>query len=307
MIHLIKAFYTDYIHYARYVDTTAFWFLIVLFSLIALGGVWIFCFYLQNRRAPDMPIVAIAQSNPGYVELHGQAKPIDGKLLLSPLTQTPCCWYRYKVWEYCPSKAGFELVDYQGGMFQLLLIKDDTEECVINVAGATVKSSTDGLYYADNRDATFEQMTKHYHQQQYCFEEEFILPESPLWVAGTFRHVSCDLDIGINMNPDRVVARIQDVTGEEWVDEIMEQRWLNEPLAAEKQLQQQWQTYCKTLPKDSRPALMADTDLQLDQAYCLTTSQQLIPARRGWLYYLSGLVSFCVLVVIFSMLWFRYY
>ncbi|MDF1797008.1 MAG: hypothetical protein P1U63_10775 [Coxiellaceae bacterium] len=307
MIHLIKAFFTDYIHYAQYVDSTAFWFIIVLFSMLALGAVWIFCFYLQLRRGPNMQIVAIAQSNPGYVELHGKAKPIDGKLLLSPLTKTPCCWYRYKVWEYCPGKANFELIDYQGGVFQLLLIKDETDECVINVAGAAIRSGGNHLYYAETKDATREQMTQHYQQQAYCFEEEVVLPDSPLWVAGTFRHVSPDLEMGVNMNPDRAVDRIKDVTGEEWVDEMMEQRWLNEPLAAEKDLQQQWQAYCSALPDDRRPALMADTDLQLDQAYCMSTSQRLIPERRGWLFHLSGVVSVCMLVVIISMLWFRFY
>lgn len=307
MLYLVKAFCTDYIYYARHVDNTSFWFLIVLFSMLALAGVWTFCFYLRNRRAPNMRIVAIAQSHPGYVELHGQVKPINGELLQSPLTKTPCCWYRYKVWEYCPGKAEFELIDYQGGMFQLLLLKDETDECVINVAGATVKPSSTTLYYAERVDATFEEMTKHYQQQKYCFEEEIILPDSPLWVAGTFRHVGREFEMTVNLNPDRAVARIQDVTGEEWVDEIMEQRWFNEPLAAEKKIQQQWQAYCDALPKDYRPALIADTDLQLDQAYCMATSQQLIPARRGWLYMLSGVVTVCVLVVIISMLWFRFY
>ncbi len=306
MYHLLKAFFVDFAYYARHIDPTAFWFLIILFSFLALGGVWTFYYYLQNRVIQTAKVVSIADSNPGYVELHGHAKSIDGQLLKSPLTHTPCVWFRYKVWEYCPGRAGFELIDYKGGMFRLLVVQDETDQCAINVAGAKMRPNESALYYSDELNADLSQMTKHYQQQKYCFEEEYITPDSTLWVAGNFRHMDKEYEMNVNMNPERAVSRIQDATGEEWVDEMMEQRWFNEPLAAGDQLQKQWQAYCANFPDELRPAIMSDIDLRMDQVYALTTSQKFEPSKHNpWLFVLSGIFSVAVLVVIASMLWLR--
>jgi hypothetical protein len=71
----------------------------VLFMALALGAVGLVQFFrLQRRRRvmEDMPTARIRSAAQGYVELIGRALPPDAPLF-SPITRTPCCWYRYKI------------------------------------------------------------------------------------------------------------------------------------------------------------------------------------------------------------------
>lgn len=66
----------------------------------ALGGVALLAWAAALRRARAIANIAtsrIASAAQGYVELQGRAS--IGELILSPLSNTPCIWYRYRVYE----------------------------------------------------------------------------------------------------------------------------------------------------------------------------------------------------------------
>jgi hypothetical protein len=68
------------------------------FALAAAVNLWAWLAALGRRnRILDTPTSRIASAAQGYVELIGQGQPLDGVELLTPHSQLPCLWYRYRV------------------------------------------------------------------------------------------------------------------------------------------------------------------------------------------------------------------
>jgi hypothetical protein len=76
------------------------------------------------RAINDTPTSRVTSAAQGYVELHGHAQAHQGIPLMTPHTQLPCLWYRYRVeretnnkWQHVDSAeslAPFDLVDASG-------------------------------------------------------------------------------------------------------------------------------------------------------------------------------------------------
>lgn len=296
----------NFIAFSQQINLTAFWFLIILFALFALLASWVFFYYARLRPLSSVQFYPIDNTMPGYIDLCGTSEAIGKDALYSPLTHSSCSWFRYKIWEYDYHHAAYKLVRYRGGMYLLLGLKDSSGGCVVNMAGALVKPSTHRMYYADHIDARLDQMTEHYRQQRFCFEEEIIANETTVWLAGTCHHVNRDLEMTVNGNPDRVVPRVKDEYGVEWVDEVMEDRWLNSTNVALESMQKQWHGYCEQLPAGKRPILVTDDDLILDQAFLVSAEKPEFKARHiVWLYWFTGLVTLASLLVIAAMIFIR--
>jgi len=80
-----------------------------MFSGIALMvgiGAGLFCFfkgfriYRQYRVLADTPESPIHSISMGFVEVHGKAKPAQGRLVNSPVTRTPCLFYKVDIKGY---------------------------------------------------------------------------------------------------------------------------------------------------------------------------------------------------------------
>ncbi len=68
------------------------------FAIAAAVNLWAWLAALRrHNRILDTPTSRIASAAQGYVELIGQGRPLDGMQLLTPHTQLPCLWYRYRV------------------------------------------------------------------------------------------------------------------------------------------------------------------------------------------------------------------
>lgn len=68
------------------------------FALAAGVNLWGWLAALRKRNAMlDTPTSRVASAAQGYVELIGAGRPLDGVQLLTPHTQLPCLWYRYRV------------------------------------------------------------------------------------------------------------------------------------------------------------------------------------------------------------------
>ena len=96
-----------------------------LFGVMAVLALvaWLSAWRLA-RAILDTPTSRVASAAQGYVELHGEALPHAGLELLTPHTQLPCLWYRYRVerrednkWRHvdgAESDSPFDLADGSG-------------------------------------------------------------------------------------------------------------------------------------------------------------------------------------------------
>jgi len=86
-----------------------------MFSGIALMvgiGAGIFCFfkglriYRQHRVLADTPGSSILGIATGFVEVHGKAKPAEGRIVNSPVTRTPCLFYKVNIKGFVEGQGG---------------------------------------------------------------------------------------------------------------------------------------------------------------------------------------------------------
>jgi hypothetical protein len=88
------------------------------------------------RVISDTPTSRIASAAQGYVELTGRAAPMDGRLVRSVLTETPCLWYRSHAWyrQTGDPRRGFE--EHESEAPFLLLDGEGRGQCLIDPQGA---------------------------------------------------------------------------------------------------------------------------------------------------------------------------
>jgi hypothetical protein len=125
--------------------TGYFWFWAVGLSLAGLTALF-FAFrnLARARIIEDTPTARIRSAHQGYVELVGEAAAMKGEPILSPLTLTPCCWYRYRV-ERRHDK-GWRTVK-SGASEGLFLIRDETGQCIVNPDGADITPTEKSVWY----------------------------------------------------------------------------------------------------------------------------------------------------------------
>lgn len=111
-------------------------------ALTALGAVaalWLGYSGLRRaRHIEDVPTARVRSAPQGYVELTGTAHAMEGEPIIAPLSNTACCWYRYRVEHRDGSR--WDLVE-SGASDGIFLLRDDTGECIIDPEGAEVTSS----------------------------------------------------------------------------------------------------------------------------------------------------------------------
>jgi len=68
------------------------------FGFAAAVNLWAWLAALRKRASiHDTPTSRVASAAQGYVELIGRGRPLAGGELLTPYSQLPCLWYRYRV------------------------------------------------------------------------------------------------------------------------------------------------------------------------------------------------------------------
>ncbi len=178
-----------------------FWFWVIVFGLLTLAALY-FAFrnLARARIIEDTPTSRIRSAHQGYVELSGEAAAMKGEPILSLLTKTPCCWFRYKIER--KDDKGWRKVK-SGKSEGLFLLRDDTGECIIDPEGADVSPNEKSVWYggssfptagpADNFSTangmqgilglkvSFSGMGGNYR-----YTEETIYPGDPLYTIGLF-------------------------------------------------------------------------------------------------------------------------
>lgn len=141
------------------------------FALLAMSVVSFFAWignYRRYRVIHDLPTSNVASAAQGYVELVGVGRLIDGSQIYCPISQRPCCWYRYTVEEEVNDDK-YKIVDEGSSVAHFLLV-DESGPCVISPDGAEV-------------------ITRHHKtwsEGNMRYSETLLLPDTPLYAVGEF-------------------------------------------------------------------------------------------------------------------------
>ena len=91
----------------------------------------------RKRLIEDVPTARVRSAPQGYVELIGTARMLGGEPIIAPLSNTPCCWFRYQV----ERRAGRDWRVAQSGTSDgIFILRDDTADCVVDPEGAEISS-----------------------------------------------------------------------------------------------------------------------------------------------------------------------
>jgi hypothetical protein len=183
-------------------STGAFLFWSALLILLTLGALYFTFYHLHRARLiEDTPTSRIRSAPQGYVELIGEADRMQGEPVISPLSATPCCWWRYKVER--KDDKGWRSIRREKSQ-ALFLIKDETGECILDPEGATITPSERNIWYGpdatpsagpDRGIGTTHSQFNRFGLQisinttfdgDYRYTEELILPGDPLYAIGLF-------------------------------------------------------------------------------------------------------------------------
>jgi hypothetical protein len=111
---------------------------LILTLVLAGAALWVGVSGLRRaRRIEDVPTARVRSAAQGYVELIGSAQTLDGEPIVAPLSQTACCWYRYRVERRSSRK--WELVQ-SGTSDGIFLLRDATGDCIVDPEGAEITS-----------------------------------------------------------------------------------------------------------------------------------------------------------------------
>jgi len=141
--------------------------------------------YRRLRQIEDTPTSNIATAAQGYVEITGRAQEPGGTPIVSRLTNLPCVWYRYEVYQKT-SDNKWRLEDY-GASDDPFVVKDATGQCVVDPEGAEVICARKETWVRDDRR----------------YVEWLLLPQALLYALGEFATIGgaasvldTDVDVG---------------------------------------------------------------------------------------------------------------
>jgi hypothetical protein len=162
-----------------------FWLGAAVAIAIALFLFWrMTCWYQHARLIQNIPTARIRSAPQGYIELIGQAGMMEGPVIFSPLSQTRCVWYSYKIEEKTReysskgrSRTRWRVVK-QATSEEVFLLDDGTGECAIDPDDAQVITRNKRIWY------------KHDVVPPRRYTEWTILEGEPLYAMGLFKSVA---------------------------------------------------------------------------------------------------------------------
>lgn len=132
-------------------------FLALLAMVFAIGGVGWFAEGIALRRMrrllENLPTSDIRSMPTGLVEVKGTAQWKEA--LSSPISETPCVYYAYKVeqWQYRKDGSRWVIIALGDSGERLFYIEDNTGRALVDPVGAEISSPADNVRtYNDYRD-----------------------------------------------------------------------------------------------------------------------------------------------------------
>lgn len=132
-----------------HMDAMKFWILMAFLGVIAGACFYgAFNFLRKARLIEDTPTAKIRSAAQGFIELNGTAQPDGETRIISPLTDSECCWYRYEIEK--KGDKNWSTVE-KGSSEHPFIIEDDTGRCIILPKGAEVAPTDQSIWYGSSR------------------------------------------------------------------------------------------------------------------------------------------------------------
>lgn len=190
-------------------DPAAFW---TIWILAAVGTLVCLYFYIQlfrhARIMADTPTSRIRSAAQGFTELEGRALYPDGTPFLSPLSHTPCVWFRFTVSKLSRSgKYNHWQIINSGSCPAPLLLADTTGTCLIHVGHASVDTHITRTWYGHSPmpGGKADSFLGLLNRGNYRYYEELILENTPLYALGSFRTIRADDDFQMEKTISNVI------------------------------------------------------------------------------------------------------
>jgi hypothetical protein len=162
-----------------------FWVLMTFLTGFSLNAFYRMGRWFQHARLiENVPTAKIRSAAQGYVELSGNAKLMDGPIIVSPLTGKSCVWYSYTIEEKVDTSSRDDhfsshwRVIKQGQSDELFLLEDETGRCVIDPDDADVVISHKKTWH------------KRHVNPPRRYSEQLIRDGDPLYAIGFFKTVT---------------------------------------------------------------------------------------------------------------------
>lgn len=162
-----------------------FWIGAAVAIAVALYLFWRMASWYQHARLiENIPTARVRSAPQGYIELIGTAKMMEGPVVFSPLSQTRCVWFSYKIEEKVreyDGKGRFRSrwrVVKQHTSDEVFMLEDETGDCAIDPDDAQVITNNKHVWY--KRDIVPPRR----------FTEWTILEGEPLYAMGLFKSVA---------------------------------------------------------------------------------------------------------------------
>lgn len=182
----------------------------LLVVALACIGLFVSAFVLiyRARLMEDTPTSLIRSAAQGYVELSGHARLLPGPPIVSPLSDTPCAWWSYRVQERERNgKDNQWRTIEEATSGELFLLADTTGECIVDPDYASVTPSLSrswsGPVQRPHRPPDRESWISF---GNFRYSEKLILIGEPLYATGWFRTQTAILDLNESRDVSELMA-----------------------------------------------------------------------------------------------------
>ncbi len=148
---------------------------ICLWLIVAVGALAGLASYRRARAIADIATSRIGSAAQGYVEVTGQAKADPSELILTPYSQIPCIWYRYRVYSQDEPRGEWRQID-SGSSHTTFEMSDGSGTCRVDPEHAEVMAPEQRVTYRDGDKLV----------------EEMLFAGSPIYVLGEYTTVRGD-------------------------------------------------------------------------------------------------------------------
>lgn len=188
-----------------------FWPIFILASGTCAVCLYFFASRLRHARIiEDTPTAKIRSAAQGFTELEGRALYPNGTPLLSPLSQTPCAWFRFAISKKQSTGKNTHWSIIKSGQSPLpLMLADVTGTCLIHTGSASVDTHIRKTWYGHSSDPLGNKnaLLGFLMDGQYRYEEELIMEHTPLYALGNFRTVRGDDHFQIEKTMAQVISK----------------------------------------------------------------------------------------------------
>lgn len=167
-----------------------------------------FALIYRARLMEDTPTSLIRSAAQGYVELSGHARLLPGPPIVSPLSDTPCAWWSYRVQERARNGKDNQwrtIEEETSG--ELFLLADTTGECIVDPDYASVTPSVSRSWGGPvQRPHRPPDSMSWLSFGNYRYSEKLILIGDPVYATGWFRTQSAILDLNESRDVGELLA-----------------------------------------------------------------------------------------------------